>query len=274
MQARKEAEVPGARRGVKHGVGGRQVDRQGRPGRLEHPGNRSGSDHDGAAAAPGPAVYGAGGVAQHRLRAPGGVAADGEIAAPETVDHLLRRLRRGPGPAIGMRQGVAQQEPVAEAGDRRRGSGIRRQPERVVQNREGVAALDRPPAKPLERIGGVRLRRAGGDEREPQHQTTRIGEVPAADPRVLFAWMVGRCGDAALSRAFQTVELHLGRLGQAERRILGNPAAAVAGMRAALVEGRRQDAADRIAAYHRERVTAAAALVFEAARPPPLVPPE
>lgn len=101
-----------------------------------------------------------------------------------------------------------------------------------------------------------------------------LGEVPAADPRVLFAWMVGRCGDAALSRAFQTVELHLGRLGQAERRILGNPAAAVAGMRAALVEGRRQDAADRIAAYHRERVTAAAALVFEAARPPPLVPPE
>ncbi|WP_312082798.1 GntR family transcriptional regulator [Brevundimonas sp.] len=102
---------------------------------------------------------------------------------------------------------------------------------------------------------------------------TAVGDVPAADPQAVFAWVVGRCGDAALLRAFETVDLHLGRLVRAERQILDHPAAAVATIRAALIEGRRRDAAAGISAYHRERIAAAAALVFEAVRSPhPLEP--
>ena len=85
---------------------------------------------------------------------------------------------------------------------------------------------------------------------------------------------MGRSGDAALSRAFETVNFHLGRLVRAERQILEHPAAAVADIRAALVEGRRRDAAAGISAYHRERIAAAAALVFEAVRSPRLVDPD
>lgn len=92
------------------------------------------------------------------------------------------------------------------------------------------------------------------------------GDIPAADPQAMFAWLVGRCGDAALLRAFETVDLHLARLIMAERRILDHPAAALADIRAALMEGRRRDAAAGISAYHRERIAAAAALVFETVR--------
>ncbi|MEJ8406068.1 hypothetical protein WKI27_11990 [Brevundimonas vesicularis] len=103
---------------------------------------------------------------------------------------------------------------------------------------------------------------------------TAVSAVPAADPQAMFAWIVGRSGDAALSRAFETVNFRLVRLVRAERQILDHPAAAIADIRAALVEGRRRDAAAGISAYHRERIAAAAALVFEAVRSPRLVDPD
>ncbi len=96
-----------------------------------------------------------------------------------------------------------------------------------------------------------------------------IGDVPTAGARALFGWMVGRCGDAALSRAFHAVDLHLDRLARAERRILGDPATALEEMRAAMLQGRPDDVAEHIAAYHRQRIAAAAALVFEASQPSP-----
>ncbi|MBD3836808.1 GntR family transcriptional regulator [Brevundimonas sp.] len=99
-----------------------------------------------------------------------------------------------------------------------------------------------------------------------------IGDVPAGGASALFQWMVGRCGDAALSRAYRAVDLHLDRLARAERRILGDPATALEEMRAALRQGRPDDVAEHIAAYHHQRIVAAAALVFEAAQPPPVGP--
>lgn len=99
-----------------------------------------------------------------------------------------------------------------------------------------------------------------------------IGDVPGGGARALFSWMVGRCGDAALSRAFHAVDLHLDRLGRAERRILGDPCAAVAAMRATLLGDRPGDVAELVTAYHHERIAAAAAIAFEAAQPPPAGP--
>jgi len=103
---------------------------------------------------------------------------------------------------------------------------------------------------------------------------TAVGDIPAADPQAVFAWIVGRCGDATLSRAFETVDLYLARLVRAERQILDHPAAALADIRAALMQGRRRDAAAGISAYHRERIAAAAALVFETVRSSPPVDPD
>lgn len=94
-------------------------------------------------------------------------------------------------------------------------------------------------------------------------------DVPTTDPAALFAWVVGRGDNAARLDAFQTLELRLGRLVRAERRILGDPAEAIEAMAEAILHDRRREAADKIEAYHRERIAAAAVIVFEATNSPP-----
>jgi len=175
VQTGQEIEIPGPRGGVKHGVHGRRIDRQGRPGRLEHPGRRDGGDHHGVGPAPHQTVHGAGGVAHHGVRASRRVASHGEVSAPQAINHILRRPRRGAGQAVGMGEGVAQEDPVPPAGDGGRGSGIGRKPQGVGQVGQDVAVPGRAATKPAERVGGLCRRGPGGDEGEAQHQTTRIG---------------------------------------------------------------------------------------------------
>lgn len=84
-----------------------------------------------------------------------------------------------------------------------------------------------------------------------------------------FAWIVARGGNVAVIDAFHRITLQLDRLEHAERRLLSDVDFAVVAMQAAVAGGDLAMLAQQIDAFHRERISAAAALVFEATRAPP-----